>query len=467
MRVLTPHRPTPALPTPPRLAPASPAPERPDPIAALISAVEQQYQNALQLDHQGQLDEARHGFDAALDHLLGSNFDIPATPRLQIELDSLLDRIQALESDALAEGGLSAAVPQASPLSQILQLTFPLDSATKAKLEAASRVSLARQSVGQLPLVINDPVLRYVHYFTTRGRGDLLRGFQRSGRYRGMVDKIFTAAGIPTDLIYLAQLESGFDPKLTSSAGARGMWQFMPERAAEYGLKRNHWIDERYDPKMATQAAAQHLKSLYAEFGSWYLAMAAYNTGPRIIEEIVARTGYANYFKLYDMGALPRSWRNYVPVILAIALIAQNPRQYGVTDPDPDPAIAYDSVTSTDPEDLRLAAESARVTVADLQHLNPALLQYLVPKGYVLKLPQGTLARYQRGMKAVPPPDRVYWRLHWVKREESWRELARRYHIGEKRLWEVNHLSGAHAPPAGTPLALPYPVPRPRRKAGR
>lgn len=464
--VLAPQRASPALPTPPSLAAApalAPAPQHPDPVAALIAAVEQQYQTALQLDRRGQLDEARHGFDAALDHLLGSDFDIPSNPRLQAELNSLLDRIQALESDTLAEGGLSQPSSAATPpLNQILQLTFPLDPATKAKLEAASRVALARQTRGQLPLVINDPVLRYIHYFTTRGRGDLLQGFRRAGRYRAMVDKIFTAAGIPTDLIYLAQLESDFDPRLTSSAGARGMWQFMPERAAEYHLKRNHWIDERMDPVMATQAAADHLKGLYAEFGNWYLAMAAYNTGPRIIEEIVARTGYANYFKLYEMGALPRSWRNYVPVILAIALIAENPQQYGISDPDPDPPMATDPATIPYQEDLRLAAECAQVTVADLRHLNPALLHDLVPQGYVLQLPQGTLDRYQRGLAVIPPPDRVYWRLHWVKSGESWRELARRYHISETRLREANHLSGARVPPAGTPLALPHPVPRPR-----
>ncbi|MGH9488499.1 MAG: lytic transglycosylase domain-containing protein [Terriglobales bacterium] len=439
-------------------SPAAPAPPpRPDPIAALIHAVEQQYQAALLLDRQGELDEARQGFNAALDHLLASNYNIPATPRLQTELHSLLDRMQAVESDALPAGGLSQGQPRPA-LSQILQMTFPLDPATKARLEAQSREALSRQLRGQLPLVINDPVLRYIHYFTTRGRGDLLQGFRRSGRYRAMVDKIFSAAGIPTDLLYLAQLESGFNPKLTSSAGARGMWQFMPARAAEYGLKRNHWIDERMDPRMATEAAAKHLKSLYARFGNWYLAMAAYNTGPGVIEDIVARTGYANYFKLYKMGALPRSWRNYVPVILAIALIAQNPQQYDVAAPDPDPPLSPDRVPISDQEDLRLAAECADVTVADLQRLNPALLEDLIPKGYVLKLPQGTRARYEEGLERIPPLDRVYWRLHWAKAGDSWRGLARRNHISERRLREANHARQGRGPEADTPVALPHPV---------
>ncbi|MGH9413359.1 MAG: transglycosylase SLT domain-containing protein [Terriglobales bacterium] len=457
--VLMPASPSPAIPNPPQVLPAAPvpAPEHPDQIGILIAAVEQQYQAALQLDRAGQLDEARQGFDVALDHLLSSPYDIPATPRLQAELTSLLDRIQALESDALPAGGFSQAQPQTS-LKRILQLTFPLDPATKARLEAKARVALARQRRGQLPLTVNDPVLRYVHYFTTRGRSDLLQGFRRAGRYRAMVDRIFTADGIPTDLIYLAQLESGFDPRLTSRAGARGMWQFMSLTGEGYGLKRNHWVDERMDPIMSTRAAAEHLKSLYSLFGNWYLAMAAYNTGEVTIERIVARTGYADYFKLYKAGILPRSWRNYVPIILAIALIAQNPSEYGIASPDPDPPYSPDQVKITAPEDLRLAAECAGVTVADLERLNPALLHDLVPEHYTLKLPRGTMRHYEKGMAAIPAPDRVYWRLHWVKRGETWRELAHRYHISERKLQRANHLSATHAPPPGMPLALPHRV---------
>lgn len=458
-RVLTPVRPSPAISTPPKVVPTAPVPtpQHAEAIRALIASVEQQDQAALQLYREGQLDEARQGFDAALDHLLASPYDISSTPQLHAELASLLDRIQALESDALPAGGLSQVPPQ-SAMQKILQLTFPLDPETKARLEAKARVALARQRRGQLPLTVNDAVLRYVHYFTTRGRADLLQGFRRAGRYRAMVDRIFTEEGIPTDLIYLAQLESGFNPRETSRAGARGMWQFLAETGKGYGLQRNHWVDERLDPEMATRAAAEHLKSLYALFGNWYLAMAAYNTGEITIERIVARTGYANYFKLYDMGALPRGWRNYVPVILAIALIAQNPSEYGISDPDPDPPLRADEVMIPSNEDLRLAAECADVTVADLQRLNPALLHYLVPNGYTLKIPAGTSKLYETGIAAVPPPDRVYWRLHWVKRGETWRTLARKYRISARVLQQVNHRSGAHPPPPGTPLALPHRV---------
>ncbi|HET9783878.1 MAG TPA: transglycosylase SLT domain-containing protein [Terriglobales bacterium] len=458
---LPPAKLSPALPPPapkPEAHSASPAAAtaaQDDAIAQLITGLEAQYQAALRLDRQGQLDEARLAFDATLDRLLASSYDIPATPRLQQELDSLLDRIQAIESDALAAGGLNQAPTPASPLDRIPEPTFPLDAATKARIEAESQSALTRSRLGELPLVLNDPVLHYIQYFTTRGKEDLLHGLARAGRYRDMIEKTFQQVGIPSDLIYLAQLESGFDPRQLSSAGARGMWQFMPSRAADYDLKRTHWLDLRMDPEAATAAAAHHLKDLYSEFGDWYLAMAAYNTGPATIQAIVARTGYADYFRLYDSGALPKSWRNYVPVILAMAIIADNPSQYGITVPDPDPPLAPDRVEIGVATDIRLAAECAGVTVADIQHLNPALLHYEAPPGYTLKLPQGTLGRYQEAIERVPPKGRIAWRMHWIKPGETWGQLSRRYHVSVGRLQTANHLPPGHAPLAGAPLALP------------
>lgn len=456
---LSPALPPPASKTEPTAAAqAAATTQAPPPDAAitrLIASLEQQYQAALRLDRQGQLDEARLAFDATLQRLLASPYDLPATPPLQHELDSLLDRIQAIESDALAAGGLHQATAPASPLDRIPEPTFPLDAATKARIESESQAVLTRSRSGELPLVLNDAVLHYIQYFTTRGKEDLLHGLERAGRYRGMIEKTFQQVGIPSDLIYLAQLESGFDPKLLSSAGARGMWQFMPSRAADYDLKHTHWLDLRLDPEAATVAAAHHLKDLYSEFGDWYLAMAAYNTGPATIQAIVARTGYADYFRLYDSGALPKSWRNYVPVILAMAIIADNPSQYGITVPDPDPPLAPDRVEISFPTDIRLAAECADVTVADIQHLNPALLHYEAPPGYTLKLPQGTAARYQEAMALVPAKGRLLWRMHWVKAGETWSQLARRYHLSAQRLRTANHLPAGHAPLPGAPLALP------------
>lgn len=427
----------------------------PDPIAQFITTLEAQYAAAVALYRQGRLDEARQGFDATLDRLLASNYSIPQQPQLQHELDSLLDRIQALESDVLATGGLNQPQPQASPLDRIPELTFPIDAATRAAIERESRSALTAQPATELPLQLNDAVIRYIHYFTTTGRADFLLGLRRASRYRAMVDSIFTAQGVPTDLIYLAQLESDFDPRLVSRAGARGMWQFMYSRAEDYGLKRNAWVDDRFDPEKATEAAARHLKDLHAEFGDWYLAMAAYDAGPANIQKIVARTGYADYFKLYDLGALPKYLRNYVPVILAYAVIAKSPQQYGIEipDDDPPPDTAVESVTAA--LDLRLAAECAGVSVADLQHLNPSLLHFHVPVGFSLQVPKASAERFEQGLAAVPAAQRLRWRLHWVEPGETWGTLSRRFQISVARLAAANHRSAGTRLATGSPLALP------------
>ncbi len=444
-------RPASPLPSAVSSAPSAPSTPVPDAVALFIGSLEAQYAGGVQLYQQGRLDEARRTFDQTLDRLLASRYDLRATPRLQAELNSLLDRIQALESDLLPAGGLNSVQAQATPLQRVPQVTFPLDAATRATLERASRKATAVQPRGALVLPINDRVLRYVHYFTTRGRASLVAGYQRGGRYKTMVDSIFRSYGVPTDLFYMAQLESDFNPRERNG----GMWQFELSRAREYGLYRDHWVDERDDPRLETLAAARHLRDLHAEFGDWLLAMAAYNAGPGTVERAVARTGYADFWKLDALDALPRITRDYVPVVLAMALIARNPGQYGLGDLDPDPPRHLDVVHVTASLDLRLAAECAQVTVGDLQHLNPSLLEYLVPAGYHLDLPLGAATKFNEALSRVPPAYRITWRLHWVRRGDTWWRLSRRFHVAERRLAAVNHLSLRTRPVPGTPLALP------------
>src|SRR5438045_6924175 len=159
-----------------------------------------------------------------------------------------------------------------------------------------------------------------------------------------MIRRIVKEEGIPQDLIYLAQAESGFHSLAVSGVGARGMWQFMCSRAKGYGLQRNFWVDDRQDPEKSTRAAARHLKDLYTQFGDWYLAMAAYNSGPGRVQSAVKRTGYADFWELYRRNVLPKETRNYVPIIVAVRIMAKDTEQYGLETVIPDPPIKYEHV---------------------------------------------------------------------------------------------------------------------------
>src|SRR5207253_8988682 len=228
---------------------------------------------------------------------------------------------------------------------------------------------------------------------------------ERSGQYHAMIQRVLKDEGVPQDLIFLAQAESGFHPLAVSRVGARGMWQFMGSRARGYGLQRSWWVDERQDPEKATHAAARHLKDLYNQFGDWYLAMAAYNSGPGTVQNAVKRTGYADFWELYRRNVLPRETRNYVPIILAVTIMAKNPAQYGLDRVVPSKPVPSDTVMIDYPVDLRLVAQCVDAPPSELQDLNPSMLRMTSPKGqqFELHLPAGSKEKYLSAIAAIPP----------------------------------------------------------------
>jgi membrane-bound lytic murein transglycosylase D len=294
-----------------------------------------------------------------------------------------------------------------------------------------------------LPLVMTDQVAGYINYFSNRGRGTLERALARSGRYEDMIHRVLREQGVPQELIYLAQAESGFRPLAVSRAGARGMWQFMGSRAKGYGLERDWWIDDRQDPEKATRAAAHHLKDLYNEFGDWYLAMAAYNSGPGTVQSAVKRTGYADFWELYRRNVLPKETRNYVPIIVAVTIMAKNPTQYGLESVIKEKPIPYDTVKIAYPIDLRLAAECVDATAEDLSDLNPSLLRMTTPKDseFELHLPAGTADKFETAVASIPADKRVWWRYHKVQAGETLASIARTYHTTPRSIAEANDLN--------------------------
>jgi peptidoglycan lytic transglycosylase D len=387
----------------------------------------------------GHLEAARENFDQAFNLLLSSNLDVHSDERLEDEFSKVVEAVHDLELVALKEGdGFSEPQPEPAPIDEANDITFPVDPNIKAKAETEIKTTKS-----DLPLVLNDEVAMFINYFSSpKGKGVLERALARSGRYRQMILATLKEAGVPQDLIYLAQAESGFQPLALSRAGARGMWQFMASRASMYGLERNWWVDERQDPVKSTRAAAEHLKDLYNQFGDWYLAMAAYNSGPGTIQHAVERTGYADYWELYRRGVLPQETRNYVPIILAVTIMAKNPSQYGLENVTLDPAPKVDQVIIDYPVDLRLVADCVDTTVNYLQQLNPSLLRLTTPKGepYALKLPAGTADKYQTAIAAIPADMRTLWRYHQVESGETLASIAHQYHATPASITEANSL---------------------------
>jgi membrane-bound lytic murein transglycosylase D len=308
-----------------------------------------------------------------------------------------------------------------------------------------------------LPLMMTDEVAAYINYFSGRGRGILERGLVRSGRYQEMIQRTLKNEGVPQDLIYLAQAESGFHPLALSRAGARGMWQFMAGRGAGYGLQRTKWVDERQDPEKATRAAARHLKDLYNQFGDWYLAMAAYNSGPGTVQSAVKRTGYADFWELYKRNVLPKETRNYVPIILAVTIMAKNPSQYGLADLAPDKPLPYDSVRIDYPVDLRLVAQCVDATPADLQDLNPSLLRWTTPENteFELRLPEGSKDKYGQAIATIPQEMRVWWRYHKVAPGDTVASIAQAYRSTPKAILQANQLEPDAELLADSKLVIP------------
>src|ERR1017187_9005249 len=390
----------------------------------------------------GEVASARREFDRAIDLMLeASDQGLIDRQHYERQLDEMVDSIHRYD---LADLGAAAVEDQGkfekAPLEDILQMTFPVDPKLKDKV----REQVAA-TTSQLPLSLNDAVLGYINYFSHRGHSTLLAGLQRSGRYRPMIQRILDEEGIPQEIIHLAQAESGFIPRAVSRAAAGGMWQFLKWRGNEYGLKQTAYTDDRMDPEKATRAAAHHLRDLYHEFGDWYLAIAAYNCGPVNVEKAVERTGYADFWELRSRGALPAETTNYVPIILAMTIMEKNAAEYGIEGFQLDPPLEYDTVETTAPTSLTLAADILDLPFAELAALNPASLRGMIPADFPLHVPKGSGNPLVAALQLIPANHLDAWRMHRVLGSETLATIGKRYGVTPANIVSVNRLESARA----------------------
>lgn len=378
---------------------------------------------------------ARRLFDQAIDHLLETPEDDPDRDKIERYLQNITEEIYTIDLESLgAARALDDIRFDKSPLDDIREMTFPVDPRMKSKVRQEIELTTS-----QLPLVVNDTVLGFINYFANgKGRKTLEFALRRSGRYRPMIFKILAEEGVPPELIYLAQAESGFLPRAVSYKAAVGMWQFIKQTGQTYGLLQGPWTDDRLDPERSTRAAAKHLRDLYNEFGDWHLALAAYNCGPGCVDRAVQRTAFADYWELRNRNAVPIETTNYVPIILALTIIMKNPADYGLANLEMEEPLDYDTIEVYSNTSLQLAADAAQTSFSQLQELNPAILRSVVPAGYFLRIPKGSAAGVTAALELIPPDKRDVWRLHRLQPGDSLDTLARTYRLNQSVLVQAN-----------------------------
>ena len=421
----------------------------------LVQNVQSKFAAGEQEYKEGDSEKGRADLDQAVDLILKSGLRPESDPRLSKLFDQIGEVIHSYESNATqdADAEEAEAPAQPAPIDEIADMTLPAADPRLALMAQKELMTVHHD----LPLTVNEPVLQYLSFFTTpRGRAIVERGLERAGRYDDMIRRVLKEEGVPQDLMYLAQAESAFQPDAVSRSGARGIWQFMPYRGEQYDLERSYWIDERSDPEKATHAAARHLRDLYAMFGDWYLVMAAYNSGPLNVAKAIERTGYADFWQLEKLNALPRETQNYVPIIIALALVAKAPAMYGVQ-VDPEKPEPTEEVRLDHPVDLHLVSDATGADLDDLRQINPELLRNVTPReaGFELKLPADEAARFEQNIQQVPEDKWTSWRLHAVESGETLSDVARRYRVTVSALEVANHLEAHAVLPAGFLLNVP------------
>ena len=410
---------------------------------------------------QGKKDQARKEFDQAIDLLLAATESAPDRARLEKKLEDLIDRIYRFDLE-MGAGELEQTVFEKSPLDEIREISLTVDPKAKPKPSDVPKLSQS-----QLPLVLNDSVQSFINYFTSeRGRRTLVYGFKRAGRYKPMISKILAEEGVPQELIYLAQAESGFSPRAVSYMAAAGMWQFITFRGQEYGLKQSPWHDDRLDPEKATRAAAKHLRDLFTQLGDWHLALAAYNCGPMCVDAAVRRTGYADYWQLRSRHALPRETANYVPIILAMTIIAKNPKIYGLDNLEVDEPLESESVAVDANTGLQLIADATETPLATIKEMNPSFIHNVIPRGLDVKVPVGTSSEVSTLLAKVPADKRMIWRLHRWQPGENFESVSRVYRSSSSLISQANEGLAADDVDRGQVLVVPV-IPEAPRVAAR
>lgn len=360
--------------------------------------------------------------------------------------------IDAVEEDVDGELGIQSSDEEPSLADVIAGASSP-----SVKEEAGSLA---------ISLTLNDGVKKWIEYFSRRDHARFQRFLDRGYRYKGVVETVLEENDLPSELYYLAMIESGYVTHARSHAKAVGAWQFIEETGRRYGLESNAYVDERRDPVRATEAAAKYLKDLYNAFQSWELALAGYNCGEFRVLRTIMSSKTRDFWKMRELRRLPRETRNYVPKFVAAAIIGRNPEKYGFVDPAHKNLDSYPSIESVEvPSPVKLTDVSrlTGIPLGELKAVNPHLLRGLTPPGVKTydiwvqshrvsavqsiesKLARLRAARRTRIAGASNP------HFHVVRRGENLSTIGKRYRLSALYLKRINGLTSDRIHP-GTRL---------------
>jgi membrane-bound lytic murein transglycosylase D len=300
---------------------------------------------------------------------------------------------------------------------------------------------------------MNERVENSLAYLQTVAREAFSTYLDRSARYMPMVEEIVREEGLPHDIVYLPLVESGYNPHAYSRARAVGMWQFISSTGRIYGLNHNWWYDERRDFEKSTRAAARHLKDLHEQFGSWELALAAYNTGAGRVSREIRKKKTRNFWKL----RLPRETRNYVPLFMAATIIAKQPEKYGFY-PKYQSPLEWEKVSVSKCISFNNISAKTKIPVADLELLNPELRRGVTPpnkKNYPLRIPKGFQSKFLAEYDNIPSEKNTNWVRHKIRRGETVSKIARRYGVSQASILQANNLGRRSKIYAGKTLMIP------------
>ena len=309
-----------------------------------------------------------------------------------------------------------------------------------------------------IPIVINGRVEQFIHYFQTRIRHKFVTWLARSEKYIPSMKSLLKEYGLPEDLVYMALIESGFDPYAYSSAKAVGQWQFIYMTGKRYGLRMNWWVDERRDPEKSTIAAAKYLKDLYEMFACWYLAAAGYNAGEYKIINAIKRYKTEDFWKLTQQRYLKRETKDYVPLMIAAALVAKDPEKYGFSDVEYQEPLRYEKVNVPELTDLSHIAKACETSLEEIKDLNPEIRRGVTPPNeidYEIKIPFGKKDLFLENFEAIQPLERFQFKTHLVKKGETLKGIAKLYRVELEPLLEINHLTKTSAVSKGMTLLIP------------